>query len=108
VQRDQRNPVGVLYEACQRERVLGPQRGARVSALPLGTRVQLSTGQPRPKRGKWVQASWDVRNGQGTVDEVTPDYIAVRMETRADGSPIVVRQTQVIHHGATHVTVTPL
>ena len=79
-----------------------------MSALPIGTRVQLSTGKPCPKRGKWVIAEWMTTNGRGAVAEVTPDYIVVRIDTRADGAPLGLLRSQVISHGATHITVTPL
>jgi hypothetical protein len=79
-----------------------------MTALPIGTRVQLSTGKPRPTRGKWVIAEWMVVNGQGTVAEVTPSYMVVRIDTRADGSQQFLHRSQVIAHDAMHITVTPL
>lgn len=77
--------------------------------LPVGTKVRLSTGQRRPKRGIWVQARWDEENGQGHVSEIGADYFCVEIEARADGSPIVNhRRTQVIHNTDKRFTVTPL
>lgn len=79
-----------------------------MSALPIGARVQLSTGTRRPKRGVWVIARWMIENGQGTVEEVTPDYFCVRMRTQADGAPVGYQRTQVIHRTDKRFTVTPL
>lgn len=79
-----------------------------MSALPIGTKVQLSTGTPRPKRGEWVIKKWLTDNGQGAVEEVGPNYIVVVIETRADGSQVILRQSRAIYDGATHFTVTPL
>lgn len=79
-----------------------------MTALPIGTRVLLSNGKPCPKRGKWVIASWMVENGRGTVEEVTPDYFCVKIDTRADGAPVGYQRTQVIHRTDTRFTVTPL
>ena len=81
-----------------------------MSHLAIGTRVQLSTGKPRPKRGKWVIAEWNVVNGQGTVEDVKPDYICVTIERRADGTPMPAgyKRTQVIHETNASITVTPL
>lgn len=77
--------------------------------LPVGTRVQLSTGAPCPKRGKWVIQRWLEENGQGHVSEIGADYVCIAIEHRADGSPIINhRRTQVIHNADKHITVTPL
>lgn len=74
-----------------------------MSALPIGARVQLSTGKPCPKRGKWVIAAWQAENGQGTVSEIGADYFAVKLETYANGSPVAYQRTQVIHASSTHI-----
>lgn len=81
-----------------------------MTPLQVGTKVQLSTGKPCPKRGKWVRAAWMVENGQGTVEEVGADYIAVLVETRADGTPMPggYKRTQVIHETNKTLTATPL
>jgi hypothetical protein len=79
-----------------------------MNAPPIGTPVLLCNGQPRPKRGRWVIASWMVENGRGTVEEIGPDYFCVKIETRADGSPVGYQRTQVIHNTDKRFTVTPL
>lgn len=77
-------------------------------ALKVGTRVQLSTGKPCPKRGKWVIADWLVLNGQGRVSELYPDYICVAIEKRADGRPVLLQRTQVIPYTDKRFTLTPI
>ena len=77
--------------------------------LPIGTKVQLSTGTPCPKRGRWVISKWMDENGQGRVEEIGADYTAIAIDARADGSPIVgYKRTQVIHNTDKRFTVTPL
>jgi hypothetical protein len=83
-------------------------RAQAIKALKVGTRVQLSTGQPRPKRGKWVIADWLVVNGQGRVSEIHPAYICVAIERQADGRPVGYQRTQVIPYTDKRFTLTPI
>jgi hypothetical protein len=75
-----------------------------MNAPPIGTRVLLCNGQPRPRRGKWM-----VENGRGMVSEIGPDFFVVRIEAKADGTPMgLARRSQVIHEADKRFTVTPL